>query len=221
MNSVAYSMPPTTQPPFSSSASDRSPSVATVFRRDDPGSAIARSRSGNGPGWAAIIPIYNFIGGSNTTWPGNQDITYLNYNGSGQSYVKLYRNLAVNETQLANKLRDVREAEERIPVLEERALRLDERQRGLDRVASDLDERGAWLTEAVARVEAREREAADAIERAAAEVRRVQKREEEFEERSVRLDDRDRRLSEAYEALTERRRRIREDELGLQPREPA
>ena len=29
--------------------------------------------------------------------------------------------LAVNETQLANKLRDVREAEERIPVLEERA----------------------------------------------------------------------------------------------------
>ena len=106
-------------------------------------------------------------------------------------------------------------------MLEARALRLDDRQRALDRVASDLDERGAWLTEAVARVEARELEAADAIERAAAEVRRVQKREAEFEERSARLDDRDRRLSEAYEALTERRRRIREDELGVQPREPA
>ena len=49
----------------------------------------------------------------------------------------------------------------------------------------------------------------------------MQKREGEFEEQSARLDDRDRRLSEAYEALTERRRRIREDELGLQPREPA
>ena len=40
----------------------------------------------------------HIIGGSSTTWPGNQDVTYLNYNGSGQSYVKLYRNLAVNET---------------------------------------------------------------------------------------------------------------------------
>ena len=50
--------------------------------------------------------------------------------------------LAVSETQLANKLRDVREAEERIPVLEERALRLDERARELERVASELDERG-------------------------------------------------------------------------------
>ena len=40
----------------------------------------------------------HIIGGSTTTWPGNQDINYLNYNGSGQSYVKLFRNLAVNET---------------------------------------------------------------------------------------------------------------------------
>ena len=40
----------------------------------------------------------HIIGGSQTTWPGNQDVNYLNYNGSGQSYVKLYRNLAVNET---------------------------------------------------------------------------------------------------------------------------
>ncbi len=40
----------------------------------------------------------HIIGGSQTTWPGNQDINYLNYNGSGSSYVKLYRNLAVNQT---------------------------------------------------------------------------------------------------------------------------
>ena len=40
----------------------------------------------------------HIIGGSATTWPGNQDVNYLNYNGSGQSYVKLCRNLAVNET---------------------------------------------------------------------------------------------------------------------------
>ena len=40
----------------------------------------------------------HIIGGSQTTWPGNQDINYLNYNGSGQSYVKVFRNVAVNET---------------------------------------------------------------------------------------------------------------------------
>ncbi len=40
----------------------------------------------------------HIIGGSTTTWPGNQDINYLNYNGSGQSYVNIRRNLAVNET---------------------------------------------------------------------------------------------------------------------------
>ena len=36
----------------------------------------------------------HIIGGSATTWPGNQDVNYLNYNGSGQSYVKINRNLA-------------------------------------------------------------------------------------------------------------------------------
>ena len=40
----------------------------------------------------------HIIGGSQTTWPGNQDITYLNFNGSGQSYVTLERNKVVNET---------------------------------------------------------------------------------------------------------------------------
>ena len=40
----------------------------------------------------------HIIGGSTTAWPGNQDINYLNYNGTGQSYVKVNRNLAVNET---------------------------------------------------------------------------------------------------------------------------
>ena len=40
----------------------------------------------------------HIIGGSTTTWPGNQDVNYLNYNGSGQSYVKLYRNVAINQT---------------------------------------------------------------------------------------------------------------------------
>ncbi len=41
----------------------------------------------------------HIIGGSSTTWPGNQDVNYLNYNGSGQSYVKLFRNLVTNATQ--------------------------------------------------------------------------------------------------------------------------
>ncbi len=40
----------------------------------------------------------HIIGGSTTTWPGNQDINYLNYNGTGQTYVKLFRNVVVNET---------------------------------------------------------------------------------------------------------------------------
>src|SRR4029077_9139303 len=138
---------------------------------------------------------------------------------------------AATETQLANKVRDVREAEERIPVLEERAFELDARARDLERVSNELGERGAWLTEAVTRVEAREAEAAEQLERAAAEVRRVERREQEVDEWSARLeergppaaqlDDRDRRLTEAYEALTERRRRLREDEIGLQPTEPA
>ncbi len=41
----------------------------------------------------------HIIGGSTTTWPGNQDVNYLNYNGSGQSYVRVFRNLVTNETQ--------------------------------------------------------------------------------------------------------------------------
>ncbi len=40
----------------------------------------------------------HIIGGSTSTWPGNQDANYLNYNGSGQSYVKLFRNVAINQT---------------------------------------------------------------------------------------------------------------------------
>ncbi len=40
----------------------------------------------------------HIIGGSASTWPGNQDVSYLNYDGSGQSYVKLFRNPVINQT---------------------------------------------------------------------------------------------------------------------------
>ena len=119
--------------------------------------------------------------------------------------------LAIEETRLSHRAREVRDLEARADEFMRRERALELAEAAATRTATELEERGAWLTTAVAQLTERERELSEREREAS----RVLARERELDERVERIDERDRRLTHAEEELTEWRRRLRDEEIRL------